>query len=107
MTVAPESSNAEQDRNRLVRVVEPRPPFLRIPADWYRRAGTSRAVNHVVESKKNQQDVEKRTVYPVDFVETVSRRVLDIAKVNAAATRQLKGLRALDARHAAGRGACS
>lgn len=94
MTVAHESSNAEQDRNRLVRVVEPRPPFLRIPADWYRRAGTSRAVNHVVESKKNQQDVEKRTVYPVDFVETVSRRVLDIAKVNAAA--ELASLKAFE-----------
>lgn len=62
MTAAPEGSNAKQDRNRLVRIAQPRPPFLRIPADWYRRIGTPRAVNHVVESKKNQQDVEKRTV---------------------------------------------
>lgn len=87
MTVAPEGSNAEheQDRNRLVRVVEPRLPFLRIPADWYRRAGTPRRVHRVVETKHNQQGEEMRTSHPVDFVETVSRRVLDIVKINAAA----------------------
>lgn len=87
MTAAPEGCNAEpeQDCSDLVRIVQPRLPFLRIPADWYRRGGTSRRVHRVVETKQNQQDEETRTSYPVDFVETASCRMLDIAKVNAAA----------------------
>ena len=95
MTVAPESSNAKQDRNSLVRIVQPRPPFLRIPADWYRRAGAPGRVHRVVDTKQNQQGEEIRTSHPVDFVETVSRRVLDIAKVNAAAG-ELAGLKAFE-----------
>jgi len=85
MTAASEGSKAEQDRNRLVRIVQPRPPFLRIPADWYRRVGTPRRVHRVVETKRNRKGEETRTSHPVDFVETVSRRVLNIVKVNAAA----------------------
>lgn len=95
MTVAPEGSSAEQDRNRLVRVVEPRPPFLRIPADWYRRTGTPRRVHRVVETRQNRKSEETRTSHPFDFVETVSRRVLNIVKVNAAAA-ELAGLKAFE-----------
>jgi len=85
MIAAPEGSNTEQDRNRRVRIVESRPPFLRIPADWYRRAGIFRTVSRVAERKKSRDGEEIRTRYRDQFAETVSRRVLEIAKVNAAA----------------------
>lgn len=97
MTTVPECSNAEQEQDLadLIRIVQPRLPFLRVPADWYRRVGTSRRVQRVVEAKQNQQGEETHTFYPVDFVETVSRRVLDIAKVNAAAA-EITGLNAFE-----------
>jgi len=75
------------DADRFVRIAEPRLPFLRVPSDWYRRVGSSRTVSRVItEVEKNSQGkVIGKTIAPVEFKETVSRRVLDIAKVNAAA----------------------
>lgn len=75
------------DADRFVRIAEPRLPFLRVPSDWYRRVGSSRTVSRVITEvgKNSQGKVIGKTIAPVEFKETVSRRVLDIAKVNAAA----------------------
>jgi hypothetical protein len=89
MTKEPEHPHPDDADDRLVshvRIASPRLPLLRVPHDWYRHVGSSRTVHRVVETEKNQQGEEKRTIYPGEFRKAISRRVLDIAKVNAAAS---------------------